>query len=185
MAKIYVCVAPGLEEVECLAAVDVMRRCSLEVTLASMGEEKLVTGSHQISILTDELFNGENCRKADMIYLPGGMPGTMNLLAHEGLKKELVFFAETEGKRLAAICAAPLVLGQNGLLQGVKATCYPGNEDKLTGAVLTDAGIVTDGKFTTGKGLGVALDMGLEIVRIYCGEQVSEDCRKKIQYSGK
>ena len=180
MATVYACMAPGLEEVECLAATDVMRRCGINVILASMGTEKKVTGSHGITIEADELFDGEACRQADMIFLPGGMPGTTNLKNHEGLKEALRFFNEAEGKRIAAICAAPTVLGAAGILKGLKATCYPGREGELTGAFVTDQPVVTDGKVTTGKGLGVALEFGLEIVRLYCGEEAAKDCKKKI-----
>ncbi|MBR4249540.1 MAG: DJ-1/PfpI family protein, partial [Verrucomicrobia bacterium] len=107
MATVYACMAPGLEEVECLAAVDVMRRCGIEVILASLGDQKSVTGSHGITVEADEMFDGARCRQADMIFLPGGMPGTTNLMNHEGLRAALLDFHKTEGKRLAAICAAP------------------------------------------------------------------------------
>ncbi len=182
MPKIYACMAEGLEEVECLAAVDVMRRAGLDVTLASMSDRRMVTGSHHFTITADEMFDEEKALEADMIFLPGGMPGTTNLKEHEGLRRVLCAFAATEGKRLAAICAAPTVLGVNGLLEGVRATCYPGCEGELTGAILTDAQVVTDGRFTTGRGLGAALDLGLEVVRIYLGEETSTALRRKIQY---
>ncbi|MBR3718360.1 MAG: DJ-1/PfpI family protein [Firmicutes bacterium] len=180
MATVYACMAPGLEEVECLAAVDVMRRCGIEVILASLGDQKSVTGSHGITVEADEMFDGARCRQADMIFLPGGMPGTTNLMNHEGLRAALLDFHKTEGKRLAAICAAPTVLGANGILAGLHATCYPGREAELTGAIVSDKPVVTDGKVTTGRGLGVALEFGLEIVRLYCGEEKAEDCKAKI-----
>ena len=169
---------------ECLAATDVMRRCDLTVTLASMGEELLVTGSHGIRVMTDEMFNEESCLQADMIFLPGGMPGTQHLKEHEGLKRCLLSFAENPEKRLAAICAAPTVLGELGLLKGKKAICFPGCEEGLPGALVqTGVKVVTDGNVTTGRGLGTALDLGLEIVRLYQGEEASEQCRKQIQYA--
>ena len=183
MAKIYACIADGLEEVECLAVVDILRRAGFKVTLASINGSEFVTGSHGITMKADELWSSDNCGEYDMIFLPGGMPGTLNLGAHKELTDMLKRFKKAEDKRLAAICAAPSVLGENGCLKGLKATCYPGFEDKLEGAFVTGDKVVTDGDVTTARGLGCAIDLGLEIVRIYEGESVMQKIKDAIQYS--
>lgn len=182
MSKVYAFMANGLEEVECLAAVDVMRRAGIDVTLVSVTGEKFVTGSHGFVIGTDALFEEVDCDEADVLFLPGGMPGTLNLAAHEGLTKAICKFAD-EKKRLAAICAAPSVLGQLGLLHGKAATCYPGFGEKLEGAVyMSRAGVVTDDNITTARGLGYALDLGLELTELLCGADKADEIKASIQY---
>ena len=114
-------------------------------------------------------------------FLPGGMPGTKNLMACKPLCDALVH-ADAAGKRLAAICAAPSILGQLGLLKDKKATCYPGFEDALTGAKLTGAGVVTDGNITTARGLGYALDLGIELASLLVDRPVALQVKDSIQY---
>ena len=178
MAKVYAFLADGLEEVECLAVVDVLRRSGVEVT------DRKVTGSHGIELGTDALFEDVNPDVADVLFLPGGMPGTNNLKAHMGLRAA-VECANKQGRRIAAICAAPSILGSMGLLKGRTATCYPGFEDQLTGVSYTSQGVVTDGNITTGRGLGFALDMGLELIRLLQGPQQAQKIAAAIQYNWK
>ncbi len=180
-AVVYACMADGLEEVECLAAVDVMRRCGIEVKLVSMSGKPLITGSHGITITADILWEDTIPGEADCIFLPGGMPGTKHLAEHEGLSQALKQ-AIAEERRVAAICAAPSVLGRLGLLQGKKATCYPGFEDSLTGAEYTKQGVVTDGLITTARGLGYALDLGLELAALLVGKETAAKVKESIQY---
>ena len=116
-----------------------------------------------------------------MLFLPGGLPGADHLRDHEGLAAMLKAHGAA-GKRLAAICAAPGVLGGLGLLEGRRATCFPGFEEKLAGAVCTGEGVVTDGPVTTGKGMGWSLDLGLELVRLLTDGETAEALKKKIQY---
>ena len=182
MAKVYAFLAEGLEEVECLAVVDVLRRSGVEVTLVSVTGDRKVTGSHGIELGTDALFEDVNPDVADVLCLPGGMPGTNNLKAHMGLRAA-VECANKQGRRIAAICAAPSILGSMGLLKGRTATCYPGFEDQLTGVSYTSQGVVTDGNITTGRGLGFALDMGLELIRLLQGPQQAQKIAAAIQYS--
>lgn len=170
MAKVYAYLAEGLEEVECLAVVDVLRRSGVDVTMVSITGAKEITGSHGIKFMADALFEEANSDAADVLFLPGGMPGTNHLKAHEGLKAAIEK-ANKQGRRVAAICAAPSVLGSMGLLKGRTATCYPGFEDQLTGVSYTSQGVVTDGNITTSRGLGYALDLGLELIRLLQGPQ--------------
>lgn len=184
MSKVYAFLADGLEEVECLAVVDVLRRSGVEVTLVSVTGDRKVTGSHGIELGTDALFDDVDPDVADVLFLPGGMPGTNNLKAHKGLRAA-VECANKQGRRIAAICAAPSILGSMGLLKGRTATCYPGFEDHLTGVSYTSQGVVTDGNITTGRGLGFALDMGLELIRLLQGPQQAQKIAAAIQYSWK
>lgn len=181
MKKVYAFLAEGHEEVECLAAADVMIRAGIEVKLVSVTGSLEVTGAHRITIKADQLFEEIHPEEADVLFLPGGMPGTLNLQNHEGLGEALKE-AVLQGRRVAAICAAPSVLGKLGLLKGKTATCYPGFEDQLEGAVYTRQGVVTDGLVTTARGLGYALDLGLELVRLLVDEETAKQIKQGIQY---
>ena len=125
MKTIFVFLADGFEEIEALTPVDVLRRAGLSVQTVSVMDEQVVTGAHGVPVVADKMFADINPEDAEMILLPGGLPGATNLDAHEGLSQMILDFAKEE-KPLAAICAAPLVFGNRGLLNGKKATCYPG-----------------------------------------------------------
>lgn len=180
MSLVYTFLADSCEEVEALSVVDVLRRAGIEVVMVSVTGNKMITGSHKIKIEADALYDDVDINKGDMLFLPGGMPGTLTLKAHEGLKNDLLRFNEA-GKKLAAICAAPSVLGELSLLKGKKATCYPGFEDKLLGADYTGDIFETDGNVTTGRGMGVAVDFGLELVRVLAGEGKAAEIKESIQ----
>ena len=181
MAKVYAFLANGSEEVECLAVVDVLRRAGIDTELVSVNEGSVITGSHGIRIICDSVLPDTDLSDADVLFLPGGMPGTTHLMGCELLTDALRRQCEAK-KRVAAICAAPSVLGALGLLQGRKATCFPGFEDKLKGAEYTHTGVVTDGHVTTARGLGYALDLGLELVRLLCSGEEAEKLKRTIQY---
>lgn len=180
MAKVYAFVSDGMEEVECLAVCDVLVRAGVEVKLVSIMGRKEITGSHGFKITADTVFE-EITDDADVLFLPGGMPGTLNLTEHAGLAEMLKAHA-AEGKRLAAICAAPSVLGGLGLAEGHKVTCFPGWEPKMTGAECTGACVVTDRLISTGRGMGCSIDLGLELVKLLVDEEKSKELKKKIQY---
>ena len=181
MAVVYAFLADGLEEVECLATADVLIRAGVKVKLVSITGKKEVKGAHGFGIHADTLLHEIDPMKADLLFLPGGMPGTKNLMACKPLCDALVQ-ADAAGKRLAAICAAPSILGQLELLKDKKATCYPGFEDALTGAKLTGAGVVTDGNITTARGLGYALDLGIELASLLVDRPVALQVKDSIQY---
>ena len=180
MAKVYAFVADGMEEVECLAVCDVLLRAGVDVKLVSIMGRKDITGSHGFKITADTVFE-EITDDADILFLPGGLPGTTNLAAHEGLAEMLRSHAAA-GKRLAAICAAPSVLGGLGLAKGHKVTCFPGWEDKMEGAEYTGACVETDRLISTGRGMGCSIDLGLELVKLLVDEKTSADLKVKIQY---
>ena len=174
MKTIFVFLAEGFEEIEALTPVDVLRRAGLSVQTVSVMGEQVVAGAHGVPVLADKMFAEINPEDAEMILLPGGLPGATNLDAHEGLSRMILDFAAAE-KPLAAICAAPLVLGNRGLLQGKKATCYPGFETYLQGAEYTAALVEKDGNIITGKGPGAAMEFAFAIVEKYCGiDKVNE-----------
>ena len=165
---IVVLLANGFEEIEALTPVDVLRRAGLEVVSCGLSGIK-VRGSHGITVIADTLPEDIDISKVDMVILPGGMPGATNIDSHHFTDKIIAATIENGG-RLAAICAAPLVLGRRGLLEGKKATCYPGFEEELRGATVTGEGVVTDGSITTAKGMGVALEFAKELVRLMVDE---------------
>ena len=174
MKTIFVFLAEGFEEIEALTPVDVLRRAGLSVQTVSVMDEQVVAGAHGVPVLADKMFAEINPEDAEMILLPGGLPGATNLDAHEGLSRMILDFAAAE-KPLAAICAAPLVFGNRGLLEGKKATCYPGFETYLKGAQYTAALVEKDGNFITGKGPGAAMEFAFAIVEKYCGmDKVNE-----------
>ena len=174
MKTILVFLADGFEEIEALTPVDVLRRAGLSVQTVSIMDKQVVAGAHGVPVLADVMFADVNTEDAEMILLPGGLPGATNLDAHEGLGQMIQDFAQEE-KPLAAICAAPLVLGNRGLLQGKKATCYPGFETYLQGAEYTAALVEKDGNIITGKGPGAAMEFAFAIVEKYCGiDKVNE-----------
>ncbi|MBR3373889.1 MAG: DJ-1/PfpI family protein [Bacteroidaceae bacterium] len=162
MKKAIVFLAEGFEEVEALTVVDVLRRGGVEVTTMSITEDPYVDGAHGIEVLADA-DNEYEIDDADMIVLPGGMPGASNLRASAVVCDGVLSFVKA-GKLVGAICAAPFVLGELGVLNGKKATCYPGFEDKLQGAAYTATRVQRDGNIITGNGPSSALPFALALL---------------------
>ncbi len=174
MKKIYIFLANGFEEIEAISTIDVLRRANLSTITCSIETQKEVSGAHGIIVTADILFNENDFSDADMLVLPGGMPGTNNLNNYAPLK-DLIVQHYKSGKAIAAICAAPLVFGGLQLLQNVEATCYPGFEDMLTGAILSDKTVVEDQAIITANGPGSAISFGLKIVDFLIGKEVMEE----------
>lgn len=181
MAKVYLFLAEGFEEIEGLTVVDLLRRAGIDITMVSISGDRKVTGSHQITTIADALFEEVDYSDADMLVLPGGMPGTLHLQEHEGLDGLLRDFA-VRNKSIAAICAAPRVLGSKGLLEGKKATCYPGHEDQLLGAYVMNTAVVQDGNITTSKGMGTSIDFSLSLISMLRGAEEAKRIAQSIQY---
>ena len=163
MTTIAVHLAEGFEEIEAISIIDVLRRARFNVTTVSVTGKREVKGSHSIPVLADKLFEEVNYELIEMIVLPGGMPGAAHLNEHDGLKKQIKAFAD-EDKPLGAICAAPMVLGELGLLEGKKAVCYPGFEKHLKGATIVMEPTLQSGNLIMGRGAGVAIKFALKIV---------------------
>ncbi|MDD7740892.1 MAG: DJ-1 family glyoxalase III [Fusicatenibacter sp.] len=181
MSKIYVFLADGCEEIEALTPVDLLRRAGEEVCTVSVMGRREVIGSHKITILADCTIEEGEFDDGDMLILPGGMPGTLNLGGCESLAA-LIRSYDDRGKRLAAICAAPSILGVMGILKGKKAVCFPGFEDKLAGSAVLEQAAVTDGNVTTGRGMGAAVDFSLELIRVLQGGEAAKKMGEKIVY---
>jgi len=181
MGKIAVFFAEGYEEIEALTVVDICRRCGLEVETVSITEEKQVISSHGVRVQMDKTFTQAVFGEYDMLVLPGGMPGTKNLEAHEGLMAQVDGFY-TAGKYIAAICAAPSIFGHRGILKGRKACCYPSFESHLEGAEVTKGPVEIAGNVITSRGMGTAIDFGLAIAGIFCGREKAEEIARSIVY---
>ena len=177
---IYVFLAPGFEEIEALAVVDVLRRAELDVLTVGVGED-FVIGSHQIPVAAD--ISEKNIildEKVEAIVLPGGMPGTLNLEKSPVVQRAIDWAIEND-KLVCAICAAPSILGHNGLLDGKKATCFPGFEEELFGAEVSKDFVVKDGNFITAKGMGSAIEFGLQIAEILTSPLEAKKIRASLQ----
>lgn len=181
MGKILLFLADGHEEIEALTVVDLCRRAGLDIETVSITGNKTVTGSHKISHIADLLFDEADTDSADMLILPGGMPGTLNLEACQPLMAAIKK-AFNENRYIAAICAAPTVFGRAGLLEGKKACCYPDMEGDLLGADVSYDSVCVDGKVITSRGLGTAIDFSLAIISEFLGTDVALDLAKKVVY---
>lgn len=178
---VYLFLADGFEEIEALTVVDMLRRAKIDIHTVSITGKSKVTGSHHITVEADQVFGESDYSKADMLVLPGGMPGTNHLAEYKELGQLLKQFAK-EGGNLAAICAAPSVLGMYGLLNGKKATCFPGFEDKLTGAVVTGNKTEVSDNVITGKGMGAAIEFSLRIIEKLKDKETAHKVAAAIQY---
>ena len=172
--------ADGFEECEALAPLDILRREKIKVITVGIGQ-KTVTGSHGIPVVADITDAQLDCSRLEGVILPGGMPGTLNLEKSETVQAALDCVAE-QGGLIAAICAAPSVLGHKGLLNGKKATCFPGFEKDLKGACLSEFPVVTDGNIITAKGAGVALEFGFALLSYLKTPEESENLAKQMQF---
>ena len=176
---IYMFLANGFEEVEALCPLDLLRRAGLEVTTVAVGGGELVVGAHGIAVqadIPDTLYRDPT---PEMVILPGGMPGTRHLDESRTVETALRT-AQGNDAYIAAICAAPMVLGKRGYLAGKRATCFPSFEEYLIGATLADERVVRDGKIITAAGMGVALEFGLSLVAALKGQSVSDELRRAI-----
>lgn len=177
---ILVFLANGFEETEAIAPIDILRRNGQDVVTVGIGEE-VITSSHGITVATDTTetdiaFSDE----IDMIVLPGGMPGTLNLEKSKAVQ-DAVDFCTANGKYIGAICAAPSILGRKGLLKGKRATCFPGFEDFLEGAQFTGEPVEHDGNIITARGAGVAIEFGLKLVEVLSGKAASDKLKEAMR----
>lgn len=176
---IYVFLADGFEETEAIAPIDMLRRAKLDVKLVGVGTPT-PTSSHGIKVTADITEADVDLNESlQLIVLPGGMPGTLNLDKSPVVHAAIQYCAEN-GVPIGAICAAPSIPGKLGLLSGRKAVCFPGYEKYLTGAEVLNKLCVTDGQFTTACGAGASIEFGLELVKVLCGEEKSAELRSII-----
>ena len=181
MKKIAVFFGTGYEEIEALTVVDLCRRAGIDTRMVSVTDCLQVTGSHNITVTMDQMYDEVVFEELDMIVLPGGMPGTLNLEAHEGLMEQVDAFHKA-GRFIAAICAAPSIFGHRGILQGKRACSYPGFEKDLDGANVVFDSVARDGHVITSRGMGCAIDFSLEIIAALCGNDVAKEKAEAIIY---
>lgn len=181
MKKTMMLFAEGFETVEALMVVDILRRGGVEVTMTSITEEETVTSAQNITIQMDATMGELDLAQYDAVILPGGMPGTTHLGESEAVKKTL-FAMNEAGKLVAAICAAPGVLGRHGLLQGKNACSYPDHECNLIGASVSREPVVVDGNIVTSRGLGTAMEFGFKLLELLEGKEKENQIKKAIIY---
>lgn len=182
MSKIGIFMANGCEEIEGLTVVDLMRRAGIEIIMISITDQKQVTGSHGISFLADALSTDVSYDTLDGIVLPGGLTGTQNLGKDETVNRVIRTFAD-KGKLVAAICAAPSLLGAAGILNGKEAACYPGFEDKLTGAKISTDEVCVSENIITSRGMGTAIAFSLAIAAYLQDQAAADKLAKTIIYN--
>lgn len=181
MAKVYEFIATGSEEVESLIPLDVMRRAGVDFLTVSITGSKTVRMSHGVKLEADLLFEDADLSDADLLMLPGGLPGADNLNAHEGVRKALLE-QDRKGKLVAAICAAPQVLGSLGLLKGKKATCYPGFERFMEGASYTHELCTVDGNIITGEGPAATFPYAYTLLAILKGQPAADQIAQGMMF---
>jgi 4-methyl-5(b-hydroxyethyl)-thiazole monophosphate biosynthesis len=177
--KVAIFLATGFEEVEALTTVDLLRRVGIQVDMVSISLKEEVSGGHGIVVKSDCKIEGLDFDKYDALILPGGMPGTINLGANQLLMEEIWKHNQKE-KLVAAICAAPSLLGKIGILKGKNACCYPGFENELLGANVTNNAVESDANIITSRGVGTAIDFALAIIKTLADEELSNYCAKSI-----
>ena len=178
---IYMFFANGFEEIEALATVDILRRCEFDVKMVNIDPTDISIGAHDIPVLTDSTFTDEEFNDIDAIILPGGLPGAQFLMECDPLC-DLIKTAHAEGKLIAAICAAPMVLGHCQILKNKRVTCYPGVESQLKDAVYTGKKVEVDGNIVTGCGPAAAPEFAFEIARQLGKAAVAEQVKAAMQF---
>ncbi len=181
MKKTVMLFAEGFETVEALMVVDLLRRGGVEVTMTSITEEETVTSAQNVTIQMDATMGEVDFEQYDAVILPGGMPGTIHLGESEAVKKTVLAMNEA-GKLVAAICAAPGVLGKYGLLQGKNACSFPDHEVNLTGAYVSREPVVVDGNIVTSRGLGTAMEFGFKLLELLESKEKEEEIKEAIIY---
>lgn len=181
MNRLAIFLADGFEEIEALAVVDICRRGGLTIDMISIMGKTEVTGSHGIMVKADGLFEDAVIGDYDMLILPGGMPGTLKLEAHEALMQQVDEFYAA-GKKIGAICAAPSIFGHKGILKGRRACSYPTFENQLEGAAVTPGPVEISDNVITSRGMGTAIDFGLAILGVFCGQEMAQKIAKAIIY---
>ncbi len=181
MSRTAIFFATGYEEIEALTVVDILRRAGEEITMVSVTDERSVTSSHGVEVTMDKVLSEVNFDETDVIVLPGGMPGTKKLEACAALMEQVDAFVQA-GKTVAAVCAAPSILGHRGHLNGKKACSFPDMESQLEGAEVLREPAVIDGNIITGRGMGAAISFGLAILEKLQGKEAAEEMAVKIVY---
>ena len=178
---VYMLLGTGFEETEAIAPLDLLRRAGVEVKTVGLNG-KVIYGSHNIGVEADLEIDQLDLTDLEMIILPGGLGGVASARACQPALDALKFAWEND-KFVAAICAGPTILGEHGLLNGKRATCYPGCEEPLAGAIMKGAAVEVDGKFITGKGMGKTIEFALSILEELTDRETSEQIAKVTMFA--
>lgn len=182
MKKACIVLAEGFEEIEALTVVDCLRRADIFVNVTGLTSSEFVNGAHDIKVAVDSDFDSICLSEYDILILPGGGMGTCNLSNDERIADALEYMRDSD-KYLAAICAAPIVFGKYGILNGKKACCYPGFEEKLKGASVSFNPVEVDDKIITARAMGVSIGFSMEIIKALCGESAAIKVAESILYN--
>ncbi|MCX7759675.1 MAG: DJ-1/PfpI family protein [Hydrogenothermaceae bacterium] len=180
MVRVVVPLADGFEEIEALSIVDILRRANIEVVMAGL-HDGYITSARGVKVIPDTTIDTIKADDFDMIVLPGGQPGTDNLNADERVRKLIVDFYN-KGKLTGAICAAPYVLANAGVLSGKKATSYPTYKERLKDATYLEEEVVEDSNVLTSRGPGTAASFALKIVEKLKGKEVAENIKNAMLF---
>lgn len=175
---VYILLGNGFEEIEAVAPLDILRRGGVEAKFAGVGG-LIITGAHGIAVNCDVAAEDIDIDKADMLVVPGGLGGVESISGNETAMSKLKMAGEN-GVALAAICAGPTVLYRLGLLNGIKAVCYPGMEEEMPGVEFAQSAVCADGKVITGRGPGAALEFGFELLRYFKGDEAVAELRSSM-----
>ena len=179
--KVYVALAEGFEIAEATLPIDILKRARVEVVTVSISDQTVVRASNGVTLVADTTLAAASLADGDMLFLPGGMPGSLNLAQCEPLA-EVIRQYDAAGKWLAAVCAAPMVYGRMGLLSGLRATCYPGFENDLLGATPVQQTCVCDGHFITGCGAGAGFALGRQMAEVLVGKDTADAVLRQMMY---
>lgn len=182
MKKVYEFISNGSEEVEALIPVDVLRRAGVDIQIVSTTGEEVITTSHGVRIICDALIEDIDTSDADLLMIPGGLPGAENLCNHP-LVREAIQRQYEAGKLVSAICAGPMIFGSLGISKGKRCTCYPGFEDHLDGATYTEELVTVDGNVITGEGPAATFPYAYTLCEILCGKQTAEALKEGMMYN--
>ena len=182
MSKAAILIADGCEECEALIQVDMLRRAGIDIDMVSITGNRQVTSARDITFICDRILSDFDADAYDAVILPGGMPGTIHL-KEDARVISLIKKFNSDKKLVAAICAAPTVLGKAGILRDKKATCYPGMENGLLSAKVSYDPVVIDGNIITSRGMGTVNDFALEIIRYLADENTAKEIADRVVYS--
>lgn len=182
MAKVYEFIANGTEEVEALIPVDVLRRAGVDIVIVSATGDKVVTSAHGVNIVADALVEDVDVSDADLLMIPGGIPGAPNLCAHP-IVRDMIQKQYEAGKLVSAICAGPMIFGSLGIAKGKRCTCYPGCEGDIAEAEYTAELVTVDGNVITGEGPAAAFPYAYTLCEILCGKEMAEQLKQGMMYN--
>lgn len=182
MAKVYEFLANGMEEVEALIPVDVLRRAGVDIEMVSTTGNLEVVSAHNVHVVADSLIEDINPEDADLLMIPGGVPGAPNLCAHP-MVREMIQKQYDAGKLVSAICAGPMIFGSLGIAKGKRLTCYPGCEGDIAEAEYTAELVTVDGNVITGEGPAAAFPYAYKLCEMLCGKEITEQLKEGMRYN--